>query len=205
MVADRNHGNLRRVKLANDRHVAKHVGVAGMINLHPVGKLDHVAAGLAAVNDLVAVRNAARVVGVHHGDLDVAHGLRAAFVHARNLLYALLFQPVSKLGNGHDRGIMLLGDFNRIADVVEVAVGAEQDIHFLDVLLVLRALGIAHDPRVDDDDLAGWSFNAKGRMAEPGKFDSVQVHDLWLRQFASAFEQIQRRKCGQTPNSRALV
>ena len=129
VVANRNHGNLRRIEIANDRHVAKHVGVAGVVDLHAVGELDHVATGLAAVDDLVAIRNAARVVGVHHGDFDVADGLSAALVHLRDLLYALLSQPVRKLGNRDHHRIMLLGDFNRVADVVEVAVGAEHDIH----------------------------------------------------------------------------
>ena len=52
VIADRQHGNLRRIELADDRHVAEHVGVAGVVDLHAVGEFDHVAAGFAAVNDL---------------------------------------------------------------------------------------------------------------------------------------------------------
>ena len=176
MVTDRNHGNLRRIQIANDGHVAEHIGIAGVVDLHAVGELDHIATSLAAVNDLVAIRNSTRVVGVHHGDFDVTDSLSAAFVHFRDLLYTFLSQPVRQLGNRDHHRIVLLADFDRIADMVEVAVGAEHDIHFLDVLLLRRTGGIAHDPWVHDDALAGGSLNAKGRVAEPGKFDSVQVH-----------------------------
>ena len=93
MVADRQHGNLRRVELANDGHVAKDIGVAGVVNLDSVGELEHVAAGFAAIDDLVAILNAAGVNRVNHGDLHIADGLRAALVHGRDLLHALFFQP----------------------------------------------------------------------------------------------------------------
>ena len=56
---------------------------------------------------------------------------------------------------------MLLCDLDRIADVIEVAVGAEHDIDFLDVLLRLRTNGIAHDPGIDQDGLARGSFERK--------------------------------------------
>ena len=154
VVADGQHGNLGRIEVANDGHVTEHIGIAGVVDLHSVGKLDHVAAGLAAVNDLVAVGNSAGVVGVHHGDLDVADGLGAAFVHLRDLLDAFLSQPVAQLGNCHHHRVVLLGDFDGVADVVEVTVGAQHDIHFLDVLLLRRTRGIAHDPGVDEDGLA---------------------------------------------------
>ena len=108
--------------------------------------------------------------------LDVTDSLSAAFVHLRDLLYTFFAQPVCQLGNRDHHRIVLLADFNRVADVVEVAVGAEHDIHSLEVLLLRRTGGIAHDPRVHDDALAGRSLNAEGRVAQPGKLDSVQIH-----------------------------
>ena len=147
VVADRNHDNLRRIQIANDGHVAEHIGIAGVVNLHAVGEFNHVATSLAAVNDLIAIRDSAGVVGVHHGDFDVADCLSAAFVHLRDLLYAFLLQPVRQFGNRDHHRIVLLADFDRVADMVEVAVGAEHDIDFLDVLLLRRTRGIAHDPR----------------------------------------------------------
>ena len=178
MVADRDHGNVGCIQIANDRHIAEHVGVAGMVNLHAVGKLDDVATGLTAIDDLVAIRNSAGVIGVHHGDFDVANGLCAALVHGRNLLYALLFQPVTKLGNrNHDR-LMVLGNLNRVADVIEVAMSAEHDIHALNFLLVFRAHGIAHDPRVHQNRLAARRCDAKRGVTQPCEFDAIKIHRL---------------------------
>ena len=93
------------------------------------------------------------------------HGLGATLVHFRNLLYAFLSQPVCKFGDGYHHRVMLLRDFNCIPDVVEVAMGAEQDIHFPDVLSCFRALGIPHNPRIHDDGLTRWCLDAKGGVA----------------------------------------
>ena len=85
----------------------------------------------------------------------------------------------AQFGDCHHHRIMLLRNLNRIADVIEVAVGAEHDVDFLDVLLALRALGIAHDPGVDHDGLARRSLDAKRGVAQPGEFDAIQIH-VWL-------------------------
>ena len=44
MVANRQHHNLRRIKVANDRHIAEHIRIASVINLHSVRKFDNKAA-----------------------------------------------------------------------------------------------------------------------------------------------------------------
>jgi len=136
-----------------------------MINLYAVGKLDHVAAGFAAVHDLVAIRDTAGVVSVNHGHFDVADALSAALIHFCNLLYAFSSQPVRQFGDGNHHRVMLLRDFHRVADVVEVAMGAEQDIQLLDVLLRFGTLGIPHDPRVHDDGLPRRCLDAEGCVA----------------------------------------
>ena len=52
VIADGQHGDVRRVEFANDGHVSEDVGIAGVINLDAVIKLDDVTAGFAAVDDL---------------------------------------------------------------------------------------------------------------------------------------------------------
>ena len=102
VIADRHHGDVRRIELVNDPHIAENIGIAGMINLQAGGEFDDVAAGFPAINQLVAILDAAGVVGMHHGDFDVAHGLRAAFVHLREVLHAFLSQPAAKFRNAND-------------------------------------------------------------------------------------------------------
>jgi hypothetical protein len=101
VIADGQHDDLGRVKLADDRHVSEHVRVAGVINLNAVLELDHVPAGFAAVNNLVAILDAAGVIGMHHGDFDVADLLRAALVHHGGSLGALFLQPAAHFRNAH--------------------------------------------------------------------------------------------------------
>jgi len=113
---------------------------------------------------------------VHHNDFDVAYSLRASLVHGGNLLHTLSFQPVAKFGDCDDGRRMLLCDLYRITDVIEVAVGTEHDIHFFNVLLFLRTHGISHDPRIDEDSLAGRGFDQKSSVTQPRKFDSIQIH-----------------------------
>jgi len=64
-----------------------------VIELDSIGELEHVAASFAAVDDLVAILNAAGMDGVNHGDLHSGDGLRASLVHRRDLLDALLLEP----------------------------------------------------------------------------------------------------------------
>jgi hypothetical protein len=60
--------------------------------------------------------------------------------------------------------------------VIEVAMRAEHDVYFLNFLFFLRAHGIAHDPGINQDDFAAGSFDTESRVAEPGDFDTVEVH-----------------------------
>ena len=57
VITNRKHDDIRRIKLADNFHVTENVGVASVVDPHAVGKFDHVTAGFAAVNDLVAIFN----------------------------------------------------------------------------------------------------------------------------------------------------
>ena len=67
-------------ELRDQRHVTEHVGVAGEIDRESVLELEHQATGRAAVDDLVAVRNSARVLCVNQRDLDAVDVDGAALV-----------------------------------------------------------------------------------------------------------------------------
>ena len=162
----------------DDAHVAEHVGIAGVVNLQAIRELDYIPAGFATIDELFAILDAARVVSMHHGDFHIGHGLGSTFVHRRNPLCALLLQPGAEFIDANGYGIVLLGNLNCIADVVALAVGAEQDIHFPEIFFCLRAQRIAHDPGVHQDGLPCRRFNAKRGVAEPGKFDTVKFH--WI-------------------------
>src|SRR5512141_411312 len=71
---------------------------------------------------------------------------------------------------------MFFADLDGVANVIAVAVRAQQDIDFLNILLGVGTHGIVHDPRIDDDGLPCGSFNAEGRMTQPRKLDAFQVH-----------------------------
>ena len=95
VITDGQHSNSRRIEVANDCHVAKDVGVAGMIYLDAVFKFDHVAARFSAVNQCVTVLNSARMIGVDHGDFDVLDLLRSTFVHFRCFFHPFFAQPTA--------------------------------------------------------------------------------------------------------------
>src|ERR1700674_1675464 len=68
-AADRQARDVELAELGDQRHVAEHVGVAGEVDREAVFELDHEALRT-AIKDLVAIRDAARVLGVHTGDID---------------------------------------------------------------------------------------------------------------------------------------
>src|ERR1700751_4077283 len=95
------------------------------------------------------------------------------------MLRAFLAKPASEFRNGDSCGLMLVADFDRVADVVAVGVGAEHDVEMLDGLFFFRRHGIVHDPRVDEDGFAAGRLNAKGGVSEPGEFNAFEVHSRW--------------------------
>jgi len=52
---------------------------------------------------------------------------------------------------------VLVREGDGVADVVAMSVGAKHDVYLFECLLIVRALGIAHDPRVDEKNLAAGS------------------------------------------------
>ena len=98
---------------------------------------------------------------MYHRDFDVAYSLRASLVHGGNLLHTLLLQPMAEFRNCDNGRRMLPCDLYCIADVIDVAMGTEHDIHFLNLFLFFRAHGISHDPRIEKDGLTSRSFDQK--------------------------------------------
>jgi hypothetical protein len=88
----------------------------------------------------------------------------------------LLCHPEAEFVDPDHERVLLLDDFDCVADVVTVAVRAKQDVGLLHFLVGLGTHGIAHDPRIDEDCLPGWGFNAERRVAQPREFDPFQIH-----------------------------
>ena len=117
------------VQLVDQLHVAEHRGIAGVINLHATFEFDHIPAGLAGVDHLPLIFDPAGMKGRHHGDAHVAHRLRAATIHSRAILHAFFLQPGADLVHRDHRGLMFLGDLDRVAHVVEMPVADEHHVH----------------------------------------------------------------------------
>jgi len=50
VIADGQHRNLGSIQIANDRHVAKHIRITRVVDLHAVAEFDYIAASFATVN-----------------------------------------------------------------------------------------------------------------------------------------------------------
>src|SRR6202162_1791809 len=102
-ATDRQECHVELSKLGDERHVAEHVGVAGEIDREAVFELDHEAVR-PAVQDLVAIRDAARVLGVDEGDLDSVDVDGSSLVRADDAVGvdSLRTQPGTNLEVGHD-------------------------------------------------------------------------------------------------------
>ena len=181
VVAYGQHDNLRRVKVSNNSHVAEYVRIARVVKLDSIGKFEHIAARLAAINNLIAILNSAGMHGVHHGDFHIRDGLRATFVHGRNLLYALFLQPSAQLKYSDGYRIKLLPHFNGIGNMVAVPVGAQHYVSFLNILFILRTLWILRNKRVDVEGLPFRRLDTKCSVAKPRELDSFQIHDKLLK------------------------
>ena len=138
-------------------------GVAGMIDRKAVGELHHEAAGLPAGDHLAPHRHGGGMDRLGHGDLEPGQGHGAALVHAHHPGDPLLGQDLRQFVDGHHRGPGLLGQRHRLAHVIPMAVGHQDDIH----LPHLLHRGLEH--RIAEPGVDGHCHPAphqfKGRMA----------------------------------------
>jgi hypothetical protein len=112
------------------------------------------------------------VLGVSERDLDALPLDRPALVRVVDLVLgdALLHdEPVGELDRCEDVAAELLVQRGRVADVVAVPVRDGDEVDALGLHLVLRALRVPVQERVDVDALAAGSVEAKRRVTEPGQ------------------------------------
>src|SRR5438874_13142906 len=135
--------------LANEPHVAEHIGVAGKVDRDSVLEPDHIAGGLSEVYDPPIFDRRAAVNGRHHRDRDIPNQLSATLAHRRGVLDALGLEPEAYLvvrddvrtGGARDRG--------RIAGVIAMPVRDEDEIEVADLPLRLGTRWIRGDERLD--------------------------------------------------------
>src|SRR6266404_6180939 len=187
MVADRQHGNLRSVKIADDSHVTKHIRVARVVELDSVRELEHITARFTAVDGLVAILNAAGMHRVNHGDFHICDGLCPALVHGCNLFDAFFLQPQAELVDANGNRIELLANVDCVTNVIAMPVGAEQYVGLLHVLLALRTPRIPGNPRIDIEGLPFRRLYAEGGVAKPRELDSFKIHETLLATCELAF------------------
>src|SRR5581483_6916294 len=166
VAADREDGDVRLVQPGDELHVAEDARVAGEVDpgaVHP----DDDAARLSHVLEVV-VRG--RVVRVREREGHTVDVDRAALVRVADVLELVLdLQPVGELDGRDDGRAVLLRDLDGVAEMVAVRVRERDDVGALWFLLVLRALRVAVQERVDVDALAARRVDAEGRMPEPGE------------------------------------
>ena len=152
------------IEFLDQSHIGENVGVAGEIDPPPIRQMQHVARGLASIDDFAVVQNSATVDGVRHSDAERPHLLGSAFVHGGAILHAFRFQPVAGFVDGDYLRGEFRGQGHCVMDVVEVAVRDE------DCVYALERMGggigwIAVDPGIQNDNLAGFEFQLEHAVA----------------------------------------
>src|SRR5579884_3061628 len=99
--------------------------------------MQYVTAGLSAIDDLIAIDDAAAVDGMHHGGLHTAnHVLSAAFVHGAAVFHPLRFQPVAGFEDGDDLlRRELLRQRDRVMDVIEVTMRYQDRVDAVELVV----------------------------------------------------------------------
>ena len=162
------------MQLADEAHVAEQVGVAGEVEPVAVLELDDEADRVAEIERRLAARVpvAGRVVGVGHGHA----GCPATSTVPPLFMPMTASSPPGSRRASHrliscmhgQAGRSRLASGDRVAHVVEMAVGDEQQVAALDVRRRPWAARVA-EPRVDQDDLAAGRPELEAGMAVPGE------------------------------------
>src|SRR5262249_54550627 len=150
-------------------HVGEDVGVAGEIDHAIVIETQNVTGGFASIDDLAIVQNSAAMDCVSHGDVDGADLLRSAFIHGMQVLDALALEPMAGFVNCANLVGMLLGQRNRIVNVIEMTMGDQHEIDFLDGEAG-GVLWITLCPGVHENMFAGWKHELERTMSKPSNF-----------------------------------
>ena len=166
VVADRQDRDVGLVDAADQLHVPEHARVPGEIDGRAVRRLEHDARRLAGVGP---VGRGARVERVRERELRAVDVDRAALVRSLQLrlVDTLLAEPAAQLDERDDLAVVLLGQGDRVSDMIAVPVRDRDHVDALRRLLALRALGVSVQERVDVDALAVRRIHAEGSVAEP--------------------------------------
>src|SRR3954469_20270573 len=127
-ISDWQHYHFRRIEFTDDVHVAKHVGVAGMVNLEAAFKFYYVSTSFSAVDHLAIILDPAGMVGVDHCYAHTLNRLRTTFVHRKCLLCPFFLKPKTEFVDPGDLRIVLLCQFNSVSDVIAMAMCAKHHV-----------------------------------------------------------------------------
>ncbi len=169
-VADRDQADFRAIQLADQVHVGKDRGVAGMIDAGAEFRQQDHAIGIAEIDRRAVDKSARRMQRGGEGDGKFAAGDHAAGIAGIDVFRALAGEIHADLEIGHDLRAGFLGDLRRVADMVVMAVG-EHDMGDArrDLVQAAGEVRIAGEEGIDQD-VGIAQVDAEGRMAEPGDF-----------------------------------
>jgi len=167
-AADAQARDVRLPPLTDDLHVAEDHRVTRVIEARAVLQRNNIAACFTPIEDLIAIRNTAAMHRVCHGHFDAIALDRAAFIKADDVLYALFVEPGDGLKNADCSGVVLGGQTQCIADMIEVWVGDEQRVDLSWIFEARWTDWILLEPRVDDPVFAALRFDRKAGLPTEG-------------------------------------
>jgi len=171
IVADGEHGDVDFVALAEQLHLESEGGVAGMVDGFAL-ELDEEAGGYAEIDKSAGVALGGRVAGGVEGDgeLDATEGEieSAAKAHGMGFFDALAREPIRDLIGADHGSVVLFGDGDGVADVVEMAMGDEDEIA-PDVIGFYLGEWVVSEEGVDEEGVGG-ALEEEAGVAEVGNF-----------------------------------
>lgn len=167
VVADREKRDLGAVEFADQPHVAEERRVAGEVHLEAAVEPEHVPHRLAQVDRAPILHETATVIRVHHRHVNPGDALRAAFVHGADVLDSLLLEPGAQLEDAHDGRPGRPGHGHQVADVIEMPVGGQDEIGFVDFLVLRRTRRVLRQPRVQHEALAARRGQQERSVPQP--------------------------------------
>src|SRR5258708_31580859 len=149
--------------------------VAGEIDGKCFFDLDQAPICSPAVNDLVAVRDAAAVLGVNESALDAVNVDGPSQVGAgdRAAVDSFRAEPRADLVVGHYLGLGRFRDLERVMDVVEMTVGDQHEVAAVDILQSVHSHQVIPDPWVDVDSLSLSAADLPRSVPDPREADLI--------------------------------
>lgn len=175
VVANGEHAELGRVEVADELHVRKDGGIAGVVKDGAVVDGEDKAGGDAAVEELAVFHDAGGVAGFGLGDGDVGVTAGSADIHADGVFDALGLKVRGELKGANHGCAILFGHGYDVGNVVEVGMRGEDEVDFGWKLEVFWEFRVLLDEGVDEDVGALGGGDENRGVTKPGDRCAFEV------------------------------